>query len=82
MIRNERKRNVLAFLAAQRRPATAQEIAWGIRLPYQTRGLYRLLGGYLRWGLVLRAPGPDGQFLYRIGRRGRARLAWLMRRAR
>ena len=78
---NARKRSVLAFLASRRggRPATGPEVAWGIRLPYSTRGLYGLLAAYSRWGLVHRWRGPDGRLLFDLEDRGRARLAWLRR---
>ncbi len=77
MRRNERKRAVLAFLASRDRPATVQELAWAIRLPYPARGLYGVLAGYAHWGLVLRERGPDGKLRFRLGERGRRRLAWL-----
>lgn len=80
-MRNSRKRAVLAFLASRTRPATAREIAWHTRLPYAPRGLYGLLARYSRWGLVFRHCGPDGRLLFEIADRGRARLAWLRRRA-
>ncbi len=82
MRRNTRKRAVLAFLASRARPATAGEIAWHTRLPYSPRGLYPLLAGYARWGLVRRWRGPDGRLVFRIAERGRARLAWLQKRGR
>jgi hypothetical protein len=79
MGRNERKRAVLGFLASRTRPASVQDIAWGVRLTYHRRGLYSHLARYARWGLVLRAPGLDGRAAWRLGPRGRARLAWLRR---
>ena len=81
MRRNERKRAILIFLSSRARPATVQEIAWGERLPYHHRGLWPLLASYAHWGLVLRDRGPDGRFRFRLGDRGRARLAWLKRLA-
>jgi DNA-binding IclR family transcriptional regulator len=81
MLRNERKRAVLDFLASKTRPATVREIAWGVRLPYPTRGLYPLLAGYLHWGLVRRWRGPDGRYHFKLADRGRVRLAWLRRRS-
>lgn len=80
MRRNELKRKVLAFLASRTRPATVQEIAWHTRLPYPARGLYGLLQGYARWGLILRSRGPGGRLQFRLADRGRARLAWLRHR--
>lgn len=78
MLRNARKWWILAFLGARGgRPATVPEIAWGTRLPYHRRGLYRLLRIYAHWGLVISNRGADGRILYRISERGRARLVWL-----
>ena len=71
---------MLAFLAARERGATCAELAWAIGLPYDSRGLYKLLSSYTRWGLILRSRGVDGRIVYRIGDRGRARLAWLRSR--
>ena len=76
-MRNRRKQAVLSFLFGRGRPATAAEIAWGVRLPYASGGLYRLLLNYQHWGLVLRSQAADGRFVYRIGPRGVGRLAWL-----
>jgi len=82
LLRNGRKRVILAFLAARRgRPATVSEIAWGARLPYHRRGLYGLLRAYAHWGLVIPNRGVDGRLLYRLGDRGRERLAWLRTRS-
>lgn len=78
---NARKYAILGFLAPRMRPATVQEIAWGVRLPYPARGLYALLAGYAHWGLVIRGRGPDGRYRFRLGDRGRTRLAWLKKRA-
>ena len=75
--RNERKRAVLGFLASRARPATVQEIAWAIRLPYAPRGLYGLLSGYSHWGLIQHYRGPDGRLRFWLTDRGRQRLAWL-----
>lgn len=79
-MRNGRKEAVLSFLAGRgQRPSTAREIAWAVRLPYDVRGLYPLLARYSHWGLVLRSRAADGRLVYRIGERGRGRLAWLQR---
>jgi hypothetical protein len=56
-------------------------MAWGLRLPYPARGLYALLVRYAHWGLVWRDRGPDGRLRFRLADRGRARLAWLKKRA-
>lgn len=60
---------------------TAVELAWAMRLAYPVRGLYPHLADYARWGLILRWRGAGGRLLFRIADRGRARLAWLRRRA-
>lgn len=80
MKRNSRKFAILNLLSRQDSSIPANEIAWAIRLPYRSSGLYRLLLNYAHWGLILRHRGPDGRYRYRIGERGRARLAWLRRR--
>lgn len=75
--KNSRKLRVLDYLAAQARPASVAEIAWGVRLPYAARGLYSLLGAYARWGLVRRWRGPGGRLVFELTERGLERLAWL-----
>ena len=77
MLRNRRKLAILEFLFHKGRPATVPEIAWGTRLPYHHRGMYGLLRSYAHWGLVIPNRGVDGRLLYRVGERGRERLAWL-----
>ncbi len=77
---NSRKRAILAFLASKTRPASASEIAWGVRLPYPARGIYNLLRGYAHWGLIRRWRGPSGRYQFRLADRGRARLAWIERK--
>lgn len=79
-MRNELKFRVLSFLASRgKQSATAAEIAWGIRLVYPKRGLYPHLARYHHWGLILVSQSVRGVKAYRIGERGRARLAWLSR---
>lgn len=79
-MRNRLKRSILSWLAARgKSPATVAEIAWGIRLTYPKRGLYGHLARYSRWALILPCRTATGVRAYRIGPRGRARLAWFRR---
>lgn len=82
---NGRKRRVLAFLLADRRPRTVLEIAHGSGCGVlRAGGLYGLLHRYAQCGLVSRElrqresrSGPRQVAAFRITAKGRDRLVWL-----
>jgi len=75
---NERKRQVLEFLATRqwvRVPVIAAAVGW-----FPVKGIYSYLKKYLqRWGYAHRGKDFRGRLVYKISPRG---AEWLLRRRR